>query len=416
MLYDTREDIPPHVPRDRIVDYDTYWVDAPDGDFAGALVSLRGSGIPQLFWTPRNGGHWVALDGADIRHVLEHPETFSSRAMRVPKEANPNPPMMPLMIDPPDHHLYRRLIAPAMTPAAVRRLEEGARALAVELIENLAPHGHCEFVADFAQQMPIAVFMGMLDLPREDRPLIMAIVDKIIRPETPAQRMAGFTELAKYTLGRLAEHRRGLSSDGMLAHLVAARIKGELLRDDELIGVTTVLMLAGLDTVAGMLSFIVQFLAKSPEHRALLRARPELTTNAVEEFLRRMAMVNLTREVDEAAMLDGIALAKGDLIVLPTALCNFPDDGEDWLAVDFERPRQAHATFGAGPHYCIGSMLARAEIRIFLEEWLARIPDFAIPEDVVLEVKVGAAAMISRLPLVWTKPGFKATGPKRAEP
>lgn len=403
MLYRTREDVPTHVPPDRVIGYDVFSVDAPDGDFAGAMVRLRNSGLPRLFWTPRNGGHWVALNGEDIRHVLERPDVFSSRAMRVPKEANPNPPMMPLMIDPPDHVLYRRLIAPAMTPAAVRRLEARARTLAVSLIDALEPQGHCEFVADFAQQMPIAVFMGMLDLPAADRPLIMGIVDKIIRPEVPEARMAGFADLAAYMLGQIVE-RRGAPGDDMLTQLAAAQVKGKPLSDEELVGVTTVLMLAGLDTVAGMLSFIVRFLAGSPAHRAQLRERPELTANAVEEFLRRMAMVNLTREVSEDTVLDGVALSAGDLIVVPTALCNFPEDGEDWLAVDFERPRQVHATFGAGPHYCIGSMLARAELRIFLEEWLTRIPDFAVAEGTPLEVKVGAAAMIPRLPLVW-QPG-----------
>ena len=99
-------------------------------------------------------------------------------------------------------------------------------------------------------------------------------------------------------------------------------------------------------------------------------------------------------------------LKAGDLIVAPTALGNFPNDGPedegDWLAVDFGRPRIVHATFGAGAHYCMGSSLARAEIRIFLEEWLARIPDFTIAEGASLEVKVGAAAMMPSLPLVWT--------------
>ncbi|MBV1688855.1 cytochrome P450 [Novosphingobium sp. G106] len=99
--------------------------------------------------------------------------------------------------------------------------------------------------------------------------------------------------------------------------------------------------------------------------------------------------------------LGGVALKRGDLVVVPTPLGNFPQDGEDWLAVDFHRPRIAHATFGAGPHFCLGAMLARAEIRIFLEEWLSRIPHFAIAEGTVLKVQVGAAAIIRRLPLVW---------------
>lgn len=390
------------MPVDRIVDYDVFAVDAPDGDFAGAMVRLRDSMVPRLFWTPRNGGHWLALDGVQIRHMLEEPALFSSRAMRVPKSANPDPPMMPLMIDPPDHTVYRRLIAPAMTPAEVRRLEQRARDLSISLIEEFAPRGHCEFVSEFAQQMPIAVFMGMVDLPAADRPLIMAIVHRIIRPDVPETRMRGFAELGDYMLGKIGE-RRATPGDDLLSALAQAEVNGAPLSNAELQGVTTVLMLAGLDTVAGILTFIVRFLADNPGHRAALRASPAITARAIEEFLRRMAMVNLTREVMADTALDGVTMRAGDLIILPTALCNFPEgDGDDWLAVDFDRPRQQHATFGVGPHFCLGSMLARAEIRIFLEEWLPRIPDFSIANGAKLEVKVGAAAAIPFLPLVWT--------------
>lgn len=403
MLYASREELPAHVPPERVVDYDVFAVDAPDGDFAGAMVRLRDSDVPPLFWTQRNGGHWVALQAGMIRRILEDPTTFSSRAMRVPKAANPDPPMMPLMVDPPDHVIYRRLIAPAMTPAEVRRLERRARDLSIRLIEEIAPRGECEFVGEFAQQMPIAVFMGMVELPPSDHGLIMGIVDRIVRPDVPETRMRGFAELAAYMMARIAE-RRADPGDDLLSALARAEVKGAPLSDAELQGVTTVLMLAGLDTVAGMLSFIARFLADNPAHRAELRTRPAITADAIEEFLRRMAMVNLTREVAVDTELDGLALKAGDLVIAPTALCNFPEDGQDWLAVDFERSRLNHVTFGAGPHYCIGSMLARAEIRIFLEEWLSRIPDFAIAPGAVLEVKVGAAATIPHLPLVWNAP------------
>ena len=405
MLYPDRVDVPGHVPLDRIVDYDTFQVDAPDGDFAAAMVRLRDSGVPDLFWTRRNGGHWVATSGAIVRVILEDAEAFSSRAMRVPKSANPAVPIIPLMIDPPDHAHYRRLLSRAMTPGAVKVLAARARALSIGLIEELEPRGACEFVADFAQQMPIAVFMAMLDLPAQDRPVIMEIVDRIIRPDLPETRHRGFAELADYTMAKVQERRAAPGND-LVSDLAKASIEDRPLRVDELQGLMSVLMLAGLDTVASMLTFITRFLALNPGHRRELRAQPGIMTEAIEEFLRRMAMVNLTREVAHDTMLGGVLLKAGDLIVAPTALGNFPDDGPeaevDWLAVDFGRPRIVHATFGAGAHYCMGSSLARAEIRIFLEEWLARIPDFAIAEGARLEVKVGAAAMMPRLPLVWT--------------
>lgn len=400
MLYPSREDLPDHVPPELVVDYDTFSVDAPDGDFAAAMVRLRDSGVPGLFWTQSNGGHWVATSSSHVRHILEDAANFSSRAMRVPKSANPVPPIIPLMLDPPDHHKYRRLIGPAMTPRKVQQLEDRARTLSIGLIEALAPQGQCEFISDFAQQMPIAIFMGMLDLPPNDRGRIMGIVDRIIRPDAPETRMRGFDELAGYTMTKIRE-RRSAPGDDLVSQLALARIDGELLDDAALQGLMSVLLLAGLDTVAGMLGFIVRFLATSPAHRRQLREKPEQVNSAIEEFLRRMAMVNLTREVERDVELGGVWLKRGDLVVVPTPLGNFPQDSTDWLSVDFHRPRIAHTTFGAGPHFCLGAMLARAEIRIFLEEWLSRIPDFAIAEGATLKVQVGAAAMILRLPLVW---------------
>ncbi len=401
MLYPSRTDIPDHVPAARIVDYDTFHVDAADGDFAAAMVRLRDSGVPDLFWTQRNGGHWVATHSDLVRRILEDSETFSSRAMRVPWQANPVPPIIPLMLDPPDHAHYRRLLSRAMTPGAVKQLTDGARTLSIGLIEELEPKGACEFVADFAQQMPIAIFMGMLDLPAHDRPVIMGIVDRIIRPDVPETRIRGFADLAEYTMSKVRE-RRATPGRDLVSDLASASIDGRPLRDDELQGLMSVLMLAGLDTVASMLTFITRFLALNPGHRRELRARPEIMTQAIEEFLRRMAMVNLTREVAKDVVLGDVLLKAGDLVVAPTALCNFPQDSADWLAVDFDRPRIQHATFGTGSHYCMGSSLARAEIRIFLEEWLERIPDFSIAADAKLEVRVGAAAMMPSLPLVWS--------------
>lgn len=392
MLYPSRSDLPSHVAPDRLVDYDTFHIDAPDGDFAAAMVRLRDSGVPDLFWTQRNGGHWLVTREDHVRAILEDADRFSSQAMRVPKAANPEPPIIPLMIDPPDHAVYRRLISTAMTPAAVKLLAVKAREICVALIEEMKPQGSCEFVGDFAQKMPIAVFMGMLDLPDDDRNAIMQIVDRIVRPDIPETRMRGFEELAGYTMAKVRE-RRARPGDDLVSKLAAAGFGDRPLRDDELQGLMSVLMLAGFDTVASMLTFITRFLALHPGHRTRLREDPACMTEAIEEFLRRMAMVNLTREVARDTELGGVMLKQDDLVVVPTALGNFPQDGGDWLDVDFDRPRHLHATFGAGPHYCIGSALARAEIRVFLEEWLARIPDFSIAAGASLEVKVGAAAM-----------------------
>lgn len=401
MLFPRREDLPPHVDPSLRVDYDVFDVDAPDGDFARAMFRLREAKAPPLFWTPANRGHWIATDPGHIETILNEPRRFSSSAMRVPRESNPVPPMVPLMIDPPMHLKYRILLMHAMTPAAVKRMLPDVRALCVRLIEELRPQGGCEFIGDFAQQMPIAVFLSMVGLPLADRARVMAIVHRITRPDVPETRMKGFEDLAAYMMARVAE-RRAHPGDDVISGLVRAEVDGAPLDDATLQGMMTVLMLAGLDTVAGMLGFIAAFLARHPEHRRRLIAEPALIPNAIEEFLRRLAMVNLTREVAEDTELGGVILKAGDLVVAPTALANLAEERHaDPLSVDFDRRRPRHTTFGAGPHVCMGAALARAEIAIFLEEWLTRIPDFAIAPDAELSVQVGAAATIPSLPLIW---------------
>jgi cytochrome P450 len=401
MLFPRCEELPAHVAPSLAYDHDVFSVDAYDGDFAAAMFRLRARGAPDLFWTRYNRGHWVATSPSLIETVLISPELFSSRAMRVPKESNPSPPILPLMLDPPMHIKYRLLLMSAMSPAALKRMTPVVRGLSIELVETLRPQGGCEFVRDFAQQMPIAVFLSMLDLPLEDRPQVMAIVDRIIRPDVAETRMRGFEDLGRYTMQKVAE-RRTNPGDDVISGLLAARIDGRPLCEAELQGLMSVLMLAGLDTVAGMLSFIAVFLARNPAHRRRLIAEPTLIPAAIEEFLRRMAMVNLTREVAADTRLGGVMLKAGDLIVLPTALPNLSEERYEYpLEVDFDRRRPRHATFGTGPHVCMGAALARTEIAIFLEEWLARIPEFAVAPGATLEVRAGAAAMIPALPLVW---------------
>ena len=401
MLFPSADAVPAHVDPALIHDYDVFTVEAPDGDFARALYRLREADAPPLFWTPRNRGHWMVTRPELVDAILMDPARFSSRAMRVPKESNPTPPILPLMLDPPRHMQYRKLLLGAMSPSALKRMSPAVRALSIDLIEELKPKGGCEFVRDFAQQMPIAIFLSMLELPLADRPIIMDIVDRIIRPDLPETRMRGFEDLGRYTMAKVEERRGGGGAD-VISDLTRARIDGKPLSDEDLQGLMSVLMLAGLDTVAGMLGFIAAHLARHPAHRHALIAEPGRIPAAIEEYLRRMAMVNITREVAGDTELAGVTLKAGELVVVPLALANLAEERyERTLEVDLDRRRPRHASFGTGPHVCMGAALARTEIAIFLEEWLVRIPDFAIAPGAVLEVRVGAAAMIPELPLVW---------------
>jgi len=181
-----------------------------------------------------------------------------------------------------------------------------------------------------------------------------------------------------------------------------AQVDGQLLSDEVVANVVTLLLTAGLDTVVAMLGFFVRFLALNPAHRRQLIEEPACIQPAVEELLRRFAIVTLAREVTCDVEIRGIGLKRGDMISVPTILANLDEDAfDDPLSVNFRRRTIPHLTFGGGPHRCMGAMLARTELQIFLQEWLARIPDFSIRPDFDVKVRSRVVTTIPALPLVW---------------
>jgi cytochrome P450 len=400
-LFPEAESVPPHVPADRIYSYDIYAGRAPNGDFALYTTDLLREEVPDIFWTPNNGGHWMVTKGADIDLVLNDAKHFSNRSLRVPKYANANPPLKPLQVDPPEHTKYRALLMGALSPKAVNNLGTGARELAVRLIEEMYETGHCDFVPQFAQQMPIAIFMSMVDLPLADRPRLLKISDAIVRPARQEERVEGTTALKAYIFEKIAE-RRAKPGNDLISHLVQAQVDGKPLDEDSLVGMLVLVLLAGLDTVASMLTCFAKFLADSPEHRHQLIDDLSLVTNAVEELLRRFAIVTLGREVATDIELSGVLFKAGDMVVCPTPLSNLDANKfADPLKIDFKRKIAAHATFGGGTHRCMGAMLARTELKIFVEEWLKRIPDFRVKPGTVVEATTDITSVIPSLELEW---------------
>src|SRR6267142_296838 len=343
-----RADRPEHVPQGLVVDFDIYGFPVHNGEFQLALLKLREQEIPPIFWTPRNGGHWLATRAADIKRVLTDPATFSSRKSSVPKELAPDPPLPPMQSDPPAHSQFRKLLSRPLSPQGVSVLEGDIRSLAIELIEGFAPKGECEFIGDFARHMPIAIFMSIVDLPSSDRLQLLRITEACMRPEKPEDRLAGFAALGAYSLKKVRERRANPGTD-LISEITRAQVDGQLLSDEVVANVVTLLLTAGLDTVVAMLGFFVRVLALNPAHR---------------------------RQLNEDAF-------------------------DDPLSVNFKRRTIPHLTFGGGPHRCMGAMLARTELQIFLQEWLARIPDFSIRPDFEVKVRSRVVTTIPALPLVW---------------
>jgi cytochrome P450 len=392
---------PPHVPTELVVDFDFYRPEGAEVDPFLALKRLHDK--PEVFWTPRNGGHWVATRGEDIREILTDHETFSSRHVFVP--ATPDrPPSVPLEIDPPDHEKYRRLIMPAFSPPAVAAWADEARALAVSLIEGFHERGECEFMADFAQQLPMIIFLRMAGLPLEHREMLVSWVSAGVRPGDSERREANRANLAGYIKDLIAARRADPSGDDIISHVFRTGVDGRPLNDDEAWGVCYTLLGGGLDTVASSMGWVALFLARNPDHRRQLLQNPGLIPRAIDELLRRFSIPTIARVVRRDMSYKGAPLKAGEQILMPACLQALDERVfDDPLTVDFQRTdARMHCTFSQGVHRCPGSTLALREIRVFLDAWLARIPDFEVKPGEAVRTSGGISLGVLSLPLVWT--------------
>jgi cytochrome P450 len=394
--------VPAHVPPELVFDFDIYNPPGAKEDYQLSLKQLHLRNAPEIFWTPRNGGHWVATRGDDIYAIFADYEHFSSRTLTVPKSRQGAIPLYPIFADPPDHTAYRALINPTFSPKSVAGLEAKARDLAIRLVEELKPRGGCEFVTDFAQHLPIEIFMTIVDVPGEDRQQLLDWADGMVRPERHEDVHTTIQQIFAYSAKKIAE-RRAKPGDDLITRLTQAQVKGRPLTDNEIVGMVSLILIGGMDTVASAMSFAAHFLARSPQHRRQLIERPELIPKAVDELLRRFPIVNQGRCLKQDYVYKGILMKEGDMIVMPTTLHGlderkFPNP----LEVDFERPTPIHSTFGNGPHRCPGSNLGRTELKVFMQEWLTRIPDFEVRPGAKVGMSSGVNGTIYELPLSWS--------------
>jgi len=391
---------PAHVPVERVVDFDFYNFLKDGEDVHLAWLALRDSS-PEIFWTPRNGGHWVVTRAEDIEVVQGDYDRFSFESTLIPPVPRPLP-AHPIDLDPPLHSKYRFLISPAFSPAAVASLERKARGLAISIIDGLAPKGECEFMSDFAKNLPIVVFLGMMDLPWEDSDLLLPLADQIVRPSYPGAQHEARHKIAHYLRSWL-DKRQAEPGKDLISDLFRAKVDGEPLPYDTVLGMCVLLMSGGLDTVATMLGYAAQCLATNPKQRQLLIEDPELIPNAIEEMLRRYPISQTGRIITRDMDYKGLQFKQGECIQQIGTLVGLDDRKfGDPLKVDFRRlDADQHATFGQLPHKCIGAPLARRELRVFIEEWLKRIPDFTIKPSTHPRHTCGTVNGCAELHLSW---------------
>ncbi|ONI93057.1 cytochrome [Saccharothrix sp. ALI-22-I] len=400
MTTNSTMDIPAHVPQDRVVDFDYLRPTGIDEDLHLAWKRAQDS-LPDIFWTPRNGGHWVATRAQDIKAIQLDHQRFSHKRLLIQGPEGHEGSV--LTMDPPRHGLYRMLISPAFSPKAIAALEPIVRQTAVTLIEELRPRGECEFVGDFAKVLPVEVFLGLVDLPLEDREFLLPFAEKIARPRNPqdyGEGQAGLTQYISQVLTARAQQPGG----DLLSKIVTAKIDGEPIAFEAAVALSRTVLAGGLDTVASILGFVARFLALNPGHRRQLIDDPSLVGNAVEELIRRHGIANTARVLTQDTEFKGVRLRAGEQILIPNNLYGLDErQVDDPLVVDFTRahPDRHSAAFGNGPHRCPGSFLAKSEITVFLQEWLARIPDFDIKPGTTPRMASGHVNATHELHLAW---------------
>ena len=402
MIFETMQPVPrpAHVPAELEYDFDFL---APPGaaeDLQLAWKRLHDA-APDIFWTPRNGGHWVATRGADIREIQTNYRRFSQRVMTIPASLQTFR-ILPANIDRPEHEQYRRIILPAFLPKAVARLDDDIIELARELIADIAPRGTCDFIEDFARQLPIIAFLKVVQLPLDDREMLVELAKAIMHGTDREVAEAAQGRMTAY-VSHWIEQRRAEPADDLISWIVHARIGDRPINEEETFGLVRLVLFGGLDTLTSLMGFIWRFLAMHPEHRRELVREPGLRRNAVDELIRRHGVVNTARQITEDCSYMGIAFKAGEMIQIPNALVGLDERiTPDPLSVDFRRPHVEHAAFGSGPHHCPGAILARREIAASLDAWLDLIPEFTIAPGTTPKLHSGASNnAILRLELAW---------------
>jgi cytochrome P450 len=327
-------------------------------------------------------GMWYLTSLEAVRFAQHHPEIFSSAGGY---DVGSPIPMVPLMIDPPDHARYRRLLDPMLSPRVINALEDDLRRQAAQLVETLVTQGRCDVITDLAELFPTQVLLTLFGLPVADRDKFKVWSDALTSDASKSEATPAAMEAGAALLGYLQEHvslkRSHPGTDDMIGRLLAVA-DDEGLTDLDILGMCFLFVLAALDTTTGAIGFTMYHLARRPDLRRAVIDDPTLITPLVEEILRLelpapMVPRRTTRKIDVA----GITIPEGAMVRICMATANREAaDGAAPDETDLSAAGRGHLSFGGGIHRCLGSHLARRELRLIVEEFHARIPDYEIPD------------------------------------
>jgi hypothetical protein len=356
--------------------------------------------------TDRFGGGWLPTRYEDVAAIAYDTEHFTSRSIimgnfRPPRELAPIGGSPPITSDPPFHRDARKLLLPAFTKTAVDKLEPATRMFCHSLIDDLDRRDVVDAARDYAQHIPARVIADMLGFPPEDGPkfreYVASRLEGVNLPQ--AERVTRMSALFYYLLAQVNDHLEN-PRDDLTTLLINAELHGRTLTPAHVVGTMTLLLIAGVDTTASAIGASLWHLAANPQDRGRLAAEPQLLPTAMEEFLRAYAPVTMARLVKEDMPWRDVDMKADDWILLAYPAANRDPaqfDRADEVIVD--RQVNRHAAFGLGIHRCLGSHLARMELRVALEVWLERVGDFSLADPAAVTWSSGQVRGPRTLPL-----------------
>ena len=353
----------------------------------------------------RLGGGVAVSRRSDIEEVLRNTEVYSSNMSAV--DLGNVRPLIPLQIDPPQHVKYRRLLDPLFAPRQVAVLEPQIATLVHNLIDGFVDRGEVDLAREFTIPLPSEVFLTLLGLPLSDLDTLLAMKDGIIRPAAPTPeaeadvRRTTAAEIYAY-FEAVLEVRRAEPKNDLLSQFLAAEFEGARLSTHEILDICFLFLIAGLDTVSASLECFFAYLAAHPDQRRELVADPGLVPSAVEELLRwESPVAGIARQAVRDTELGGERINAGDHVFVMIGSGNTDETHVDAAdEVDFHRATNRHLAFGGGVHRCLGSHLARLELRVAIREFHTRIPDYEIVPGTQLVYTPGIRS-IEHLPVTF---------------
>jgi cytochrome P450 len=358
--------------------------------------------------TKRFLGVYLPTTYQAVKEIAYDTEHFSSRRIIVRdvrpelvKNAAP-----PITSDPPEHKPAKQLLLPPFTPDAMKKLEPRVRAICNELIDEFIHDGKCDAAARYTKHVPVRAIAHMLGIPEKDGDLFIRWIHQIlelsIKDESMLRQAVG--EMTAY-FGEHIEERKKHPTDDLISTLMNAKdSNGQPLDDTHVLGSLRLLLIAGIDTTWSAIGSSLWHLAKTPADRDRLIAEPALMPTAIEELLRAYSPVTMAREVIKETEIAGCPIKPGNMVLLSFPAANrdpamFPD--ADKVVID--RKENRHAAFGLGIHRCVGSNLARMEMTVAIEEWLKRIPEFALDPAGQVTWSEGTVRGPRQLPMLFGK-------------